>query len=772
MNARNLLYIKPYNPRSAIALADDKIKAKAFLSARGIPTARVFGHIRTHEQLLNFDFSQLPDQCVLKPNFGFGGEGIKVFKGRKDGNFIEGKKVVSEIELREHIEKILEGEFSVNGKEDTAFFEQLLVAHEGFAPFRPAGLPDIRFVVFNLVPVMAMLRIPTPQSGGKANVHLGGVGVGIDLATGKTTSAVQYNRIVDKLPNGIDPRGIQVPYWQEMMLIASRIQQVTDIGYLAVDLTIDDKTGPELLEVNARAGLMVQIANLAPLRARLERVKGVKVTSPEKGVLLAQELFGQKKAASKTVVQKGVLGLYETIHIPLEDGDLELTAQMSPQYERTAFTPALVQELLRRNVIEVEDEKKKTYRARLIIGGRKIQTIIGERAITDPQVRASIGRRDLTGFLLDPSRKESAPKERMALRMDMNMVDRQLSQLEREMPILKWIKPENFLEHRQRAEHDPHYEPHFTYAPLTFDAIDMRTRIASLRTDDSPLGNLLGKKRDELLHRISLLDARGDNAKFTSASIALYGKLTPDLVAQAHARIDARRACLLPLSDDLLQSDEEVKNMFELVLEQYGLSDWTVTIRDNLLSDCAVGKGHVYIRSGARFEPSHIGALIAHEIETHALCAENGANQEYEILQSGTANYLTTQEGLAVFRQNKMLPEFHDKLYWSMRGVLAIEKALALGLHDLRQALQDIGYSKGKALTKALSLKRGCGETSKPGCFTKDLVYFRGLQMIEKYVEEGKDLKRLYIGRVSVEELDLIEKLPDLKPPILLPRKM
>jgi len=35
------------------------------------------------------------------------------------------------------------------------------------------GLPDIRIICFNMVPVIAMLRIPTELSDGKANLHSG-----------------------------------------------------------------------------------------------------------------------------------------------------------------------------------------------------------------------------------------------------------------------------------------------------------------------------------------------------------------------------------------------------------------------------------------------------------------------------------------------------------------------------------------------------------------------------------------------------------------------
>ncbi len=185
LNARNLLYIGPFNPERAIAFADSKLKTKAFLEARGIPVPRLLATIRTRRELRAFDFSTLPDSCVLKPNFGYGGEGIRVLVGRHEGVFfdVEGRAVTNR-ELAQHVEDILDAQYALAHTTDVAFFEQRLRPAEALLPLHPHGLPDIRIIVFNLVPVMAMLRIPTVVSQGRANVHLGGIGIGIDLARG------------------------------------------------------------------------------------------------------------------------------------------------------------------------------------------------------------------------------------------------------------------------------------------------------------------------------------------------------------------------------------------------------------------------------------------------------------------------------------------------------------------------------------------------------------------------------------------------------------
>ena len=774
LNARNLLYIKPHNPRKAVAFADDKLKTKAYLAARGIPVAKIYGRIENHQQLTGFDFSSLPDECVLKPNFGFGGEGIMILKGRRNGQFLEqGKRPVSQQELSEHIEDILDGKFSVNGLPDTAFFEKILVADPAFAPLRPAGLPDIRIVVFNLVPVMAMIRIPTAESGGKANVHLGGIGIGIDIAKGVTTHATQYNRVIRELPHGGSPAGFEVPYWEEMLLIASKIQYTTNIGYLAVDLTIDEEQGPVLLEVNARAGLMVQVANLAPLRSRLERVSGIDVPSPEKGVRLAQELFGDRvraRSALQEETAKPVLGTREQIVISGTGSAIEVPSLISPDVDRTVFSKDLIQELIDGSLVETESAEEQTYRVKFTLGGKKIQTVVRAGEVADPDLRAVIGKRDLSGFLIDPFKTAGAKPAKTAVKEDLRAIDKTLSSIDHELQLLKFVKPENLFEERARAEQDRRYNPVFQYREIEADMDEIESRLLSLSPDDSPLGILFKKKRRELLQRITLLRARGDARRFTEASASLFGLPSSILLTSAVTVLKSQTACELPPPRKELVDADEAAKMFEQVLATYGLHEWQVTVRDNVVADCTVGGNKVYLRRAAFFSQTHLASLIAHEIETHVLTAENGEHQPYELFRRGFAGYLDTQEGLAVFNQMRVLTPHHEKRYGPARNVLAIAYALEHSFADTRKYLEEeLGYRAEKALSKAIDLKRGIRHTAEPGGFTKGVVYFRGLRTIEEFVAQGGDLKRIYIGKIALEDLELLEQIPGVRAPIIVP---
>ena len=136
------------------------------------------------------------------------------------------------------------------------------------------GVPDIRIIVFLGVPIMSMVRLPTRRSNGKANLHQGAIGAGIDLGTGTTLSGVMDNDIVTEHPETLKSSvGLQIPYWNDLLQLASRCYNLTGLGYLGVDIVLDKVRGPLLLELNARPGLNIQIANMAGLLPRLNLVE-------------------------------------------------------------------------------------------------------------------------------------------------------------------------------------------------------------------------------------------------------------------------------------------------------------------------------------------------------------------------------------------------------------------------------------------------------------------------------------------------------------------
>lgn len=353
MNSRNLEYIRSFNLKKAKRLADDKIATKKLLKKNQISAPNLIAKIKTYAELENFDWQSLPAGFALKPNRGFGGEGILVVYGKKKDRAdawikADGSLITIE-DLKNHIRNILDGSFSLSGTPDIAFFEERLQLLKLFKPYSFKGIPDIRIIVFNKVPVMAMLRLPTKESQGKANLQQGAIGVGIDMATGVTTTAIQgKNKLIEKVPGTrLLLSGIKLPYWKDMLLLASKTQEISKLGFLGIDIAIDKEHGPTVLELNARPGLSIQLANLSGLKKRLERISELKIQSIEKGVRVGMDLFGGEiEAGVEGLSGKKIIGAVEKVKLIGKDGkEIEAEAKIDTGAYSSSIDTELAKEL-------------------------------------------------------------------------------------------------------------------------------------------------------------------------------------------------------------------------------------------------------------------------------------------------------------------------------------------------------------------------------------------------------------------------------------------
>ncbi len=297
MNRRNIDYIARYNERSLYPLVDDKLRTKKLAEKHLLPTPRLQAVLDTQHALkgLSERVSGLSGFAV-KPAKGAGGKGILVITDRERERFIKASGAsLSLPDLARHCSNILAGLYSLSGVPDVALIEDLIEPEPYFNKLSIEGVPDIRVIIFRGVPVMAMLRLATHASDGKANLHQGAIGVGLDLTTGAGVHAVQFSRRIHTQPDtGAALDHILIPDWQQLLTLAARCHELTGLGYLGADLVVDRNRGPLMLELNARPGLAIQVANGCGLLPRLRRVEAIEdiPAEPESRVALAMELFG------------------------------------------------------------------------------------------------------------------------------------------------------------------------------------------------------------------------------------------------------------------------------------------------------------------------------------------------------------------------------------------------------------------------------------------------------------------------------------------------
>lgn len=302
VNLRNRDYISKYNPAKLFPNIT-KLGVKDALQKAEVPVPKTLTKFENFSDTRNLEkvLANAPKEgFAIKPNNSFGGRGILVIKNGDGHTFeeINGKRLTIS-DIKEHLEAAMDGEYSGRWMPDTLLMEELLIAHPELAKLSYSGLPDVRVIVFRGVPVMAMTRLPTRKSDGKANLHQGAVGAGIDLTTGRIKSAVvahQKNPITHHPDTGVELIGQQIPFWSEILYLAVKAQSQTGLGYVGVDIVIDKSKGPLVMEVNKRPGLEIQNANREPLLKKLQAVENFLANQNEtessvEGCIMAMRLL-------------------------------------------------------------------------------------------------------------------------------------------------------------------------------------------------------------------------------------------------------------------------------------------------------------------------------------------------------------------------------------------------------------------------------------------------------------------------------------------------
>lgn len=423
LNARNRLYLI-YNTRRGRQIADSKLLTKKKLAKADLPTPKVLAVFKTADDVHQFPWESLPDNFVLKPASGYGGVGIIIVKKKAKwaGEWrLMDDSIIRTSDLRLRALDILAGQYSLHNLPDEAFVEERIKVSKLFQKYAFHGTPDIRVLVFNKVPVLAMLRLPTPESGGKANLHQGALAVGVDLATGITTygvktsgtSSCQYIRHIPWTKKKIN--GLKIPNWNQILTLAVRCQEaIPSLGYLGVDIVFDKEHGPVILELNARPGLWIQSANQVRLKKRLERVEGLEVKDAEHGVRIAKALFAAR-FADRVMAEEGIkiLNVEEEVKIRAADGKrIPVMARIDTGAFRSSIDRDLAKELgllIPKNVLWKDRFRYRSVhgvRPRPVIGltfwlaGRRIKSSASTANRSKMKHRILIGRNDLKGFLV------------------------------------------------------------------------------------------------------------------------------------------------------------------------------------------------------------------------------------------------------------------------------------------------------------------------------------------------------------------------------------
>ena len=357
---------------------------------------------------------------------------------------------------------------------------------------------------------------------------------------------------------------------------------------------------------------------------------------------------------------------------------------------------------------------------------------------------------------------------KLAVTDDDRLIDRELTRISETHRFLVDLTPTNTSEAREAYLAAPERPPQFTYRPLG-DLPD-RIRDAAAAVDvsvasDPAIRHLFERKRDELKLQAEMLAAR-DTEEFLPLSIEMFGAVRPRLLATAEHILQLLPPIRTPHSACL--DAAAVAASMRSALDQYRTADTppvAVIVRDDIVG-VMVSNGDVLIGESVSVDKARLKGLVAHEVDTHVLTYLNGARQPLHLFAAGAARYEETQEGLALISEVAVEGLTRSRLRQLAARVVAVHRRIQdVGFRKVHEELVDFGFSASGAFGIAMRVFRSGG-------LTKDAGYLRALQALVEHLANGGLLETLWMGKVALADLPLVEELRDrglLIPPAQLP---
>jgi len=767
VNKRYLKYIKPFNPKKEIRLADSKLKTKKLLRNLDIPHPQLLDIIKTRKELRNYDFSiYVWKDFVVKPNKWSKWKWIMICH-MIDDHFVKvWSSVLSIDDFKKKIADILDGKYSLTMGNDIALIEEKIIPGDDFKIFCEYWLADIRLICMNLVPVMAMLRYPTPESEWKANIAAWWIGFGIDIAEWKIVSMYYKWKIYEKkFPSWYEKfLNQQIPYWDDILLYSSQIQYFTNIWYLWLDWVIG-KNDPLLLEINARAGMEIQLVNGVWLETRLKKIEDMKISSPSKWVEIWKTLFS-KKSVNPTI-QKDIIYLEQPwiLKVELDENTLEypVTIKVDLDNKYNYADSKLIKDFDKKYTIKfdkiildnVKFKEKKWLKNTITLW---IKTL--DNFIIVPK------KKDIKSFSIWNKEKFDENDKNILIELD-NSIDK----ISKKLNLSKIIKPLNYMEELDNfITWGWNYNPKFEYKypsdkvleELEDDIKSLNEKYFDVKSEHkSELLDIFKEKILEMEYKLEMIKAykKQNFSSIWKYNRLLYGDIDQNLIDKSKMKVS-------PFTERKLWKRLTIYEVLKLVkkhLKEKGLSDIKVKIETDLSSRILVKRWDpivVSISKSSEFYEKEIDMILAHEIDVHVVRYVNWKKTWWKILQSGTWFYITDEEWLAIWNSLRYSPENYEKnaMYEKYLLIQQAENADFVSLANIIRWLHPQEWLL-KIFRRTMRFKRWIQNTAFKGFWTayfKDKIYLDGYEKINNWIETEQDFQSMLKWKYKIKDLRFI----------------
>ena len=324
------------------------------------------------------------------------------------------------------------------------------------------------------------------------------------------------------------------------------------------------------------------------------------------------------------------------------------------------------------------------------------------------------------------------------------------------------LKPLNLLEEKEKFLLEfaagRHYDPTFSYEPNNHLSQLETLQNFRKRFDDS--GFVLAceyiRLIDDSIEWIELFANRNE-AGFNTWLTSLYSFPDAEITQRAEQEYMA-------VDNHQTQQPEpeisavEASSLFAQALAERGMDNWEIVLEETpaRMSVNALKK-LIRIRTSSTFSHHDIKRLLVHEIDTHVQRNQNGNKQVYRLFSYGFPDYLETEEGLATYAEHRTGTAAPDATARYALRLLLCKWSENMGFMDLFTKALPFFSNPGKAFDAVARIKRGLSDTSLPGGYTKDQVYYSGYHRVSQL--PGNIIQKLYCGKIGIQHLPILDKL-------------
>lgn len=265
-----------------------------------------------------------------------------------------------------------------------------------------------------------------------------------------------------------------------------------------------------------------------------------------------------------------------------------------------------------------------------------------------------------------------------------------------------------------------------------------------------------------------LMHAVGNNEVFSDMSIERYGKPSPKLFRNAcrvlRGKVDSYNISPVKSKEEKskMLGYDGIEKVFEVVFKELGLEGWGVDRSMN------IGKNAVKVGMKTRKilvdenivrSKMKLRKTIVHEVGTHVLRGYNGLNSGFEALSKpNIVSYLDVEEGLATWNENNLGLLTESWLRKKAAMVYAIYIGEKLSFRDLYNCISGV-LPKYACFDTVYRVKRGMGDTSDDGIYSKDICYFRGFKKVLRKLEKDPSLyDLLYAGKIDFDQCEWVRE--------------